>query len=475
MRLRTRAVLFALAAALLSAPASAHAATAFAVRPPNELVRFDTSNPAAVTVVGAITGLGANETVRGIDFRPLDGQLYAATVATASTNNSLVKTYRIDPATGTATFVGQPAAITPGAGNVPAGYDFIPRIDEIRYVNSQDENIRLDPGDGSQVFGSNLTPAATTTIIATAYDRNVPGALATQYNIDRANSALTVQGGQDGDSGQQADFPNASLGFTLNQTADGGFDITREGTAYAALVDDGDDLARLYTVNLATGAATSVGLIGSGATEVRSLSILPDLDGDGVLDPSDNCLGTRNGDQANLDNDAEGDACDSDDDGDGVPDAVEAQIGSNPRAIDSDGDVKPDGSDACPTVAAATATGCPELSSGPLELALGPVPAQISLRMLRERGIAFLLTPSRPARFVIQLVGRARGARIAAAGDIVLGEARLSLGEGTRPARVRVARAQRRRLRRRARLQLRVTGTDALGITATATRRLRIR
>ena len=45
-----------------------------------------------------------------------------------------------------------------------------------------------------------------------------------------------------------------------------------------------------------------------------------DIDGDGVDDQFDNCLGLANNDQVDTDGDDAGDACDEDDDGDGDPD-----------------------------------------------------------------------------------------------------------------------------------------------------------
>ena len=49
-----------------------------------------------------------------------------------------------------------------------------------------------------------------------------------------------------------------------------------------------------------------------------------DPDGDGIIGDQDNCPNTANADQTNTDGDALGDACDSDDDNDGVPDASDA-------------------------------------------------------------------------------------------------------------------------------------------------------
>jgi Ca2+-binding RTX toxin-like protein len=49
----------------------------------------------------------------------------------------------------------------------------------------------------------------------------------------------------------------------------------------------------------------------------------PDGDGDGLGDSQDNCPGLANPDQTNTDGDAQGDACDPDDDNDGAADATD--------------------------------------------------------------------------------------------------------------------------------------------------------
>ena len=69
-------------------------------------------------------------------------------------------------------------------------------------------------------------------------------------------------------------------------------------------------------------------------------------------------------DGADLDGDGTSDDCDVDDDGDGLDDATEAQIGTNPRNPDSDGDGVRDGGDACPTLSGTSANGCPQGGGG---------------------------------------------------------------------------------------------------------------
>ncbi|CAG0942067.1 partial Alpha-agarase, partial [Anaerolineae bacterium] len=81
-----------------------------------------------------------------------------------------------------------------------------------------------------------------------------------------------------------------------------------------------------------------------------------DNDQDNVFDRLDNCLTVTNPDQANYDGDKMGDACDDDDDNDGVSDEYDdcpnspkgAQVDARGCVLDTDGDGVPDYLDACP-------------------------------------------------------------------------------------------------------------------------------
>jgi hypothetical protein len=56
-----------------------------------------------------------------------------------------------------------------------------------------------------------------------------------------------------------------------------------------------------------------------------------DTDEDGVVNASDNCPSVWNPDQLNTDGDVQGDACDADDDGDGISDRLEYLYGGQPK------------------------------------------------------------------------------------------------------------------------------------------------
>ena len=69
-----------------------------------------------------------------------------------------------------------------------------------------------------------------------------------------------------------------------------------------------------------------------------TLHLLLDADEDDVHDDNDNCPSIANADQLNTDFDAEGNACDTDDDNDGLADITEAELGTDPLKSDTDGD-----------------------------------------------------------------------------------------------------------------------------------------
>lgn len=142
----------------------------------------------------------------------------------------------------------------------------------------------------------------------------------------------------------------ANLSFNYPQADVSGFDVTYQlyrfdgstETLVPSLLDAAGNT--IYAIGIADFGDWAVGNSASGPPP-------SDVDGDGFPDLADNCPNAANANQADLDGDAQGDACDTDDDGDGQTDADEVACGSNPldagsKAADLDGDNRPDCVDA---------------------------------------------------------------------------------------------------------------------------------
>ncbi|MGH8047324.1 MAG: DUF4394 domain-containing protein [Chthoniobacterales bacterium] len=227
------------------------------------LATFDSTSLSVVTTV-AVTGLQPAETLTGIDLRPANGVLYGV--------GSTSRLYTINPATGVATQVGTAGAFT--LNGTYFGTDFNPVPDRLRQVSDTEQNLRLNPNDGTlSATDSNLNPAGN--IVGVAYTNNYPGATKTTlYGIDSVSGNLVLIGSINGtpvspNTGNITVVGSLGLGATLDQNI--GFDVSGlTGIAYATITVGGQ--SRLYTVNLDTGLATSLGAIGTGLTAYRGVT-----------------------------------------------------------------------------------------------------------------------------------------------------------------------------------------------------------
>ncbi|WP_445148350.1 DUF4394 domain-containing protein [Baekduia sp. Peel2402] len=303
---RTLSLLTALAACVataLAAPAAQAkpAPKAFALNGTN-LVSFDPSKPSDATST-PIVGVAAGETLVGIDIRPANGMLYGLGVNAATDTATL---YVIGPA-GFASPVGTYGAIaltTNGITTVdlPAGdygFDVNPVADRIRVTASSSLNFRINPNNGAALDGSGATGVnpdgpingATTGVSGAAFT-NSGSNLATAttlYTLDAATDELMIQ--NPSNNGTQTSPLTLTLsGVPLNATAVPGFDldpavivttnnVAATGDGYAILTVGGAN--HLYTIDLATGAATDRGAVGDGSGTFRGLALQREaLDGD---------------------------------------------------------------------------------------------------------------------------------------------------------------------------------------------------
>jgi hypothetical protein len=248
----------------------------------NSLIAVDSGDPRTIlATVKVKKGLQKGETLRGIDFRPADGKLYAV--------GSTDRLYTIDVTTGVATAVGTSAFAPPLSGN-EFGVDFNPVADVLRAEGDTGQDVRINPMNGTvidsdpeaagmQIDGAPSYDAAdanagkTPALVDIAYTANDTDAATptTLFAIDATQDVLVRQGSPDGSPVS----PNAGTLFTvgglgIDAGAVGGFDVITDAagtnSAFAALSpvtgSKKQQASQLYSVNLSTGTATSLGQIG---------------------------------------------------------------------------------------------------------------------------------------------------------------------------------------------------------------------
>ncbi len=214
---------------------------AYAVDNSNNLQIFNPNSP--MPVAKAITGLQTGENILGIDFRPLNGQLYAL--------GSTSRLYTINLGTGAATAIGASPFPTLLAGT-DFGFDFNPTVDKIRVISNTGQNLRLDPVTGGITAVDGILNPGTPMAGAAAYTNNFAGATSTTlFIIDHNTDKLYQQNPPNNGTLVET----GSLG--INITSANGFDIGSMSQKAYLLATVGA-ATKIYSINTSTGAATSV-------------------------------------------------------------------------------------------------------------------------------------------------------------------------------------------------------------------------
>lgn len=224
------------------------------------LVRFDSASPGTVTTIGTLTGVLTGHSVRAIDFRPMNGGLYALSV----NNANVGQIYLVDLSTAALTPIGSgfTFAVNP---DQRVSMDFNPVVDRIRIVTNNDQSLRVHPDTGALVAqDSNLAYDAGDTnagvnpaISGVAYTNNVPFASSTTLYGWDTSFALAA------DNLVTVIPPNAgvlnTVGLSNIVSDDGGVGFDISGNTGIAYLSFNDGAERFGTVNLANGNVTVIG------------------------------------------------------------------------------------------------------------------------------------------------------------------------------------------------------------------------
>jgi RNA polymerase sigma factor (sigma-70 family) len=209
------------------------------------LLRFRAKSPDRIASK-AITGLPSGVVLKGIDFRPATGDLYAL--------GSDKVVYGVNPWTAIPVAEGPTFESTAAAlvGD-RIGFDFNPTVDKIRVTSDADDNIRLDPDPGSLLSqDTDLTPAGVT-VVGSAYTNSSCAAFA---NRPTATMLFALDVGASPDQVWLQNPANAGtlmnpVKIGLDLGLDAGFDIGgADNVGYVAGIDKGRPGARLYQVDV---------------------------------------------------------------------------------------------------------------------------------------------------------------------------------------------------------------------------------
>ena len=227
--------------------------TFYATTDQNLLLQFNERSPDRLRDVRAISGLPAGVSLRGIDFRPMTGDLYGVG------SDSVV--YRVNPQTAIA--VAEGPAFTPALNGTSFGVGFNPTVDKIRVVSDARQNLRLNVDEGTVLSADKDLNPGTPQIVGADYTNSSFSATkptATQlFVVDAASDRLFLQ--------SPPNDGTLTMGKRLGVDVgpQSSFDIAgADNTGYLATAGERSRGTGLYRVDVTTGKTRWIGRIGGG-------------------------------------------------------------------------------------------------------------------------------------------------------------------------------------------------------------------
>ncbi|NGY59987.1 DUF4394 domain-containing protein [Lentzea sp. NEAU-D13] len=223
------------------------------------MATFTTDKPTVLDWVREIQGFSGDTAAIGLDFRVQNGLMYLVGNQGGVYTVKLPSTPTQDPV------VTKVSQLSVPLYGTKFGVDFNPAVDRLRIVSDQGQNLRHNLGDNMTTEDAILsTPPAlgpTRGVTAAAYTNNDLNAdtATTLFDIGTATDEVLIQ------SPANNGLLSATGKLTVD-AADAGFDIystlsngKATSSAGFATIVAANGAATLYSVNLLTGAATSVG------------------------------------------------------------------------------------------------------------------------------------------------------------------------------------------------------------------------
>lgn len=244
------------------------------------LITFDAGSPDVVRTHVAISGIVSGQVISGLDVRPATGELYALGYNAVTGESQL---YTINPTTGAATSVAPSVTLATGMANI--GFDFNPTVDRIRIISSSGNNYRLHPTTGAiaatdmnlAYASGDVNMSATPAISSGAYTNSYGGSNNTKLFVyDHLLNILALQNppnngvlntiGTSGITQSTMDI-SSDLDIFYNHN-------THMNHAYL-ISNTSNSFDSFYSLNTATGAVASIGLIGNGIA-LRNIAVKND-------------------------------------------------------------------------------------------------------------------------------------------------------------------------------------------------------